>query len=109
MTNVGLWFLSFAAFVSAAVIGWVAFLELTYQRGRWRSRKLAPAGFSGFQAAGTAREPVLHPRKRADVFRERVRSARAEAEVKISHTPAQVASLKARQVEGEQTPLQFCR
>jgi len=109
MTNVGFWVFLSAALVSASVICGVAFLELTYQIGRRRSRQHAPISLSRAQAAGTAGEASLRPPKRVDGFREKVRGKRA-AEVKIVHASAQVASLKAPQANGDtQTPLQFCR
>jgi hypothetical protein len=75
MTNVGFWFLFGAAFVSAAVIGWVCFLELTCQLERRRSRKrAAPTSLSGLQTAGAGREILLQPRKPADGFREQLRT-----------------------------------
>ena len=109
MTNVGFWIFLSAALVSASVISGVAFLELTYQVGRRRSWQHAAASLSRAQAPGTRRGASLRPPKRADGFREKIRSERA-AEVKIAQASAQVASLKAPQANGgKQTPLQFCR
>ena len=93
MTNVGFWFLFGSGFVSAAVIGWVCFLELTYQLERRRSRQHAAAtSLAGLQTAGEACENLLQPRQPADGFQEQSRSACLEAEVKIAHVSAQVAS-----------------
>jgi len=94
MTNVGFWFLFGAAFVSAAVISWIGFLELTYQLERRHSRKHAPAtSLPEVRTAGTARD-VLQPRKPAAGFREQICRACAEAAVKIAHASTQVTSLK---------------
>jgi hypothetical protein len=112
MTNVGFWFLFGSAFVSAAVIGWVCFLELTYQLERRRSRQhAATISLAGLQTAGAAREILLQPRQPADGFQEQSRSAGVEAEVKIAHAFAQAAALRARQANGgePETPVQFCR
>jgi len=107
MTNVGFWFLLGAAFVSAAVISWVCFLELIYQRERRRSPKHASAtSLSEFHGAGATRGPLLQLRKPAHGFR------RQPPGVKIADVSAQVAYLRARRAnEGEhaRTPLQFCR
>jgi hypothetical protein len=93
MTNVGFWFLFGSGFVSAAVIGWVCFLELTYQLERRRShQRAATISLAGLQTAGAAREILLQPRQPADSVREQLRSTCAEAEVKIAHVSAQVAS-----------------
>ena len=93
MTNVGFWFLVGSAFISAAVIGWVCFLELTYQLERRRSRQhAASTSLAGLQTAGAAREILLQPRQPADSVREQLRSTCAEAEAKIAHVSAQVAS-----------------
>ena len=93
MTNVGFWFLFGSAFVSAAVIGWVCFLELTYRLERRCSRQRAAAiSLAGLQTAGAARENLLPPRQPADGFQEQSRSAFLEAEVKIARVSAQVAS-----------------
>jgi hypothetical protein len=93
MTNIGFWFFFGSAFVSAAVIGWVCFLELTYQLERRRSRQRADAtSLAGLQTAGAAREILLQPRQPADDLREQSRSACAEADVKIAHASAQVSS-----------------
>jgi hypothetical protein len=92
MTNVGFWFLFGSGFVSAAVIGWVCFLELTYQLERRRSpRHAASTSLAGLQTIG-AREILLQPRQSAHGFREQSRSPYAEAEAKIAHVSAQVAS-----------------
>ena len=104
MTNVGFWFLFGSAFVSAAVIGWVCFLELTYQLERRRSRKrAAPTSLSGLQTAGAGREILLQPRQPADSVREQLRSTCAEAEVEIAHASAPVVSLKACQANEGRT------
>ena len=88
MTNVGFWFLFGGAFISAAVISLVCFLEVSFQLGR-RSHKRAPAtSLSGFQIAGAAREILLRPRKAADGFREQIRGACVEAAVKIARASA---------------------
>jgi hypothetical protein len=93
MTNVGFWFLVGSAFISAAVIGWVCFLELTYQLERRRSRqRAATISLAGLQTAEAAREISLQPRQSAHGFREQSRSPCAEPEAKIAHVSAQVAS-----------------
>jgi len=92
MTNVGFWFLFGSAFVSAAVIGWVCFLELTYQLERRSRDAAAQSSLSGLQTTATAREILSQPLQPTDSSREQSRSACAEADVKIAHAPAQVAS-----------------
>lgn len=111
MTNAGFWFLFGAAFVSAAVISWIGFLELTYQRERRRSRNDAPAtSLPGFQTAGAARE-ILSRRRNPDGFREQTWRGHSQRELKIAYGPAEGAPLKALQAAGEATTtsLKFCR
>jgi hypothetical protein len=83
VTNMGIWFLVSAAIVSVGVISWVCFLEVTYQLDHRHSRRhVAATTFSRSQTVTRAREILLQPRKPATRFREQIRSACVEAEVK---------------------------
>lgn len=109
MTEVDFWFVSGAATLSAAIIGWVCFLEVRYRLERQR-RRAASIGFAGLKTAKAVREIVPRPRTTAAFSREQLRIACPDpkGEAKIAHAFAQVASLKACEAERTQTPLPFC-
>jgi len=112
MTEVDFLFLFGAVLVSAAVIGWVCFLEVGYRLERQRHRA-ALTGLAGLETAGAAHEIIPKPPTAADRSREQIRIARADskAEAKNARASALVASVKACQAsetEQTQTPLRFC-
>jgi hypothetical protein len=112
MTTADFWFMFGAASVSAMVIGWVCFLEISYRLERQRHRA-ALAGLAGLKTAGAAREDIPQPPTAADRSQWRIANAPAysEGETKIARAPARVTAIKSYQVsetEHTQTARRFC-
>ena len=97
MTEADFWFLLGAASLSAVVIGWVCFLEVSYRLERRRRRGAASIGLPGLKMAGAALEILPQPLTSAHVSQGQLRITRkgANAEVKAVHASPQVAHLKA--------------
>jgi hypothetical protein len=112
MTTADFWFMFGAASISAMVIGWVCFLEISYRLERQRHR--APlAGLAGLKTAGAAREDVPQPPTAAYRLQEHIPNARVDSEgkMKIAHAPVEVTSFKSYQVsetEHAQTAQRIC-
>lgn len=104
MTQVDFLFFLGAAFLGAAVVGWVCFLEVSYRLER-QHRRAAPIRL-GLSTARAAREIVAQPPTTADRSREQLHIARAEPKRKAR--AAQAVFLKAREAtEPAQTPRRF--
>jgi hypothetical protein len=70
MTEAGFWFVLGSASISAAVIGWVCFLEVSYVLER-RRRRAASTGLAGLKTA-RVREIVPQPPTTAASSREQL-------------------------------------
>lgn len=95
MTEVDFWFLFGAASVSAAVIGFVCWLEVSYRLERQR-RCAASIALAGLKTTGVAPEIAPQPPTTAEHSGERLRIACAEpkGEARIAHGSVHVASPK---------------
>jgi hypothetical protein len=109
MTEVDFWFLFGATLLSAAVIGWVCFLEVSYRLHRQRYRALI--GLPGLDTEGEARKIVRQHPTAMDHPRERLRLADPKGKPKIAHAWPLVTSLNVHQApetERIQTTRRFC-